>query len=222
MRRCCPILELRQYTLHSGRRETLIELFEREFVESQEILGMRIVGQFRDAHDENRFVWLRGFADMASRFAALHAFYSGPVWKRHSEAANATMVDSDNVLLLRPAHESSGFLLDGVDRPPIGETAVTAGTVYATIHHFKTPLAAESIERCVRSTARAAKYAGVTLLASFVTDPSPNNYPALPIRDREHVFVSFSTVALEARDIDAVRKIEVLKLEPTSRSLLRG
>ncbi|RZL06943.1 MAG: NIPSNAP family protein, partial [Rubrivivax sp.] len=36
-----PIVELRRYTLHPGQRDTLIELFEREFVESQEALGMR-------------------------------------------------------------------------------------------------------------------------------------------------------------------------------------
>src|SRR5829696_7935028 len=58
---CCSVLELRQYTLHPGKRDVLIELFEREFVESQEALGMQLVGQFRDADDPDRFVWLRGF-----------------------------------------------------------------------------------------------------------------------------------------------------------------
>ncbi|MDX8463676.1 NIPSNAP family protein, partial [Mesorhizobium sp. VK2D] len=31
-----PIVELRQYTLRPGQRETLIALFDREFIESQE------------------------------------------------------------------------------------------------------------------------------------------------------------------------------------------
>ena len=31
-----PVLELRQYTLHPGRRDELVALFEREFVEPQE------------------------------------------------------------------------------------------------------------------------------------------------------------------------------------------
>ena len=57
---CCPIVELRQYTLHPGQRDVLIDLFDREFVESQEALGMKIVGQFRDLDNPNRFVWLRG------------------------------------------------------------------------------------------------------------------------------------------------------------------
>ena len=36
---CCPIVELRQYTLHPGKRDVLIDLFDREFVESQEASG---------------------------------------------------------------------------------------------------------------------------------------------------------------------------------------
>ena len=45
---CCPVLELRRYTVHPGTRDTLVRLFDREFVETQEAVGMRIVGQFRD------------------------------------------------------------------------------------------------------------------------------------------------------------------------------
>ena len=32
---------------------------------------MRVIGQFRDIGDPNRFVWLRGFPDMPSREKAL-------------------------------------------------------------------------------------------------------------------------------------------------------
>src|SRR6516225_3998362 len=98
-----PVVEFRQYTLHPGRRDDLIGLFERELIEPQEAAGMALVGQFRDADDPDRFVWLRGFPDMKTRAEALGRFYYGPVWKKHSAEANATMIDSDNVLLLRPA-----------------------------------------------------------------------------------------------------------------------
>ena len=53
----------------------LIELFDREFVESQEALGMKVIGQFRDLDSSNRFVWLRGIRDMPSRAQALKDFY---------------------------------------------------------------------------------------------------------------------------------------------------
>ena len=53
-------------------------------------------------------MWLRGFSTMDDRKAALERFYYGPVWKAHRAAANATMIDSDDVLLLRPVDRSSG------------------------------------------------------------------------------------------------------------------
>src|SRR5450755_2859970 len=77
----CPIVELRQYALHLGRREDLIELFDREMIEPQEAVGLTVMGQFRDIDDPNAFIWLRGFASMDSRAAALSSFYDGPVWR---------------------------------------------------------------------------------------------------------------------------------------------
>ncbi len=32
---CCPSVELRQYTIQPGKRDALIDLFEREFIESR-------------------------------------------------------------------------------------------------------------------------------------------------------------------------------------------
>src|SRR5713101_8306174 len=143
---CCPIVELRQYTLHPGKRHVLIDLFDREFIEPQEELGMKIIGQFRDVDNRNRFVWLRGFRDMASRAQALQEFYGGPVWKAHREAANATMVVSDNVLLLRPASAASGFSFDDSDRPAPGSNEVSQALVVATIYYFDAPVGAGFVE----------------------------------------------------------------------------
>ncbi|MBV8750263.1 MAG: NIPSNAP family protein, partial [Candidatus Eremiobacteraeota bacterium] len=112
----CAVLELRQYTLHPGARDTLIDIFEREFIESQEEAGMQIIGQFRDLHDPNRFVWLRAFPDMRTRREALASFYGGPAWRANRDAANATMIDSDDVLLLRPLTPSMNFALNGAQR----------------------------------------------------------------------------------------------------------
>src|SRR3989442_5274739 len=133
---CCPVVELRQYTLHPGKRDVLIELFDREFVESQEILGMYVIGQFRDLDDPDRFVWLRGFRNMSERAEGLTAFYTGPVWKANREAANATMIDSDNVLLLRPACPGSGFLFENNHRPPPNAKEIPDGLVVGTIYYL--------------------------------------------------------------------------------------
>jgi hypothetical protein len=97
------IIELRQYTLHSGQRDVLVDLFERHFVESQRAAGIDVIATYHDLDDPDRFVWFRGFPDMAARKAALTEFYGhSEAWRTHGPAANATMIDSSNVLLLRP------------------------------------------------------------------------------------------------------------------------
>jgi len=118
---CCNVLELRQYTTRPGERETLISIFDRHFVESQEMEGMAVIGQFRDRRRPDRFVWIRGFSDMESRHAALERFYGGPVWAEHRNEANATMLEFHDVLLLRPARPDLAFQLNVSDRPAPGE-----------------------------------------------------------------------------------------------------
>jgi hypothetical protein len=208
------IVELRQYTLHPGQRDVLIELFDREFVETQEVLGMHVLGQFRDLDRPDRFVWLRGFPDMAARAVGLNAFYSGPVWKKHAHAANATMVDSDNVLLLRPVSPTSGL-----DVPAERGTGGT-GVVYAAICSFDAPIAADVVDQFADYLA-----AQDALLGVYVTEPSPNNYPALPVR-AEHVLVWFAGASLtplpEHLERQLSRPPEVLRLAPTSRSRLHA
>jgi hypothetical protein len=241
---CCPVVELRQYTLHPRKRDVLIDLFDREFVESQEALGIKVIGQFRDLDRPDRFVWLRGFLDMNSRAKALSDFYGGPVWKTHREAANATMIDSDNVLLLRPALRTSGFSLENVKRSPDGSDEVPTNLIVATVYYFERSVPSDFINFFEYTLKPVAASLGATISAYFVTENSENTFPALPVRDGENVFVWFSTfqdlVAYENyeaalsqserwRDEVSValtryldRAPEVLRLSPTARSQLRG
>jgi hypothetical protein len=48
---------------------------ERELIEPQEAVGLRVLGTFRDIDDPDSFVWLRGFANMTTRGEGLRAFY---------------------------------------------------------------------------------------------------------------------------------------------------
>jgi len=199
------VFELRQYTLHPGQRDVLIELFDRELVEPQEAAGMRVFGQFRDADDPDRFVWVRGFEDMEARRAALTAFYRGPVWKANSAAANATMIDSDDVLLLRPI--GSGFdVPDPAERPALG-SARPSSVVVAVL-------------------ARPGEVApdGGVVLGAFETEDADNTFPALPVRTGEQFVVTFHRFD-DRRSADefaaSCGEVERLILLPTTRSQLR-
>jgi NIPSNAP len=240
---CSPIVELRQYTLHPGQRDVLIELFDREFIETQEAVGMKVIGQFRDLDNPDRFVWLRGYQDMPSRAEGLSSFYEGPVWKAHRKAANATMVDSDNVLLLRPARKGSGFALDNSVRPPPDSRDIPEGIITATIYALNVP-GEEFVSFFERTVEPVLIDAGIPVLACFITEDSPNNYPALPVREGEQVFVWFAAFQDERAYADyeaglaaspewrgevaralALRtkgSPQVLRLSPTARSQLRA
>lgn len=221
------VFELRQYAMKPGRRDELIALFEREFVESQEAVGMDVIGTFCDTDNPDRFVWLRGYADMECRGCALPAFYGGPVWKAHRDAAVATMCDTDNVLLLRPAWHDSGFP-GGVVRAPLGAHDLPPDLVVATICYFDRDVTDGFVETFRSLMPAHWQSAGGTLLAALVSEICPNNFPLHPIREGEHVFVWFLHFpdAAVARPVPLLpelaqqlcKPVEVLRLRPTARS----
>lgn len=239
----CAVLELRQYTLHPGRRDGLIETFEHEFIESQEALGIRVVGEFRDLDDPDRFVWMRGFRDMEARREALTAFYRGPVWRTHRDTANAAMIDWSDVLLLRPTAPGSGFALAGAARPPVGAAERPSSIVTATICLLEAPLDAEFLRGFDTRVRPALAEAGGAPIAWFASETAENTYPALPVRTGEYAFVWFSTFAdsdrhrehleslarsahwnedaLPALAARLARPLQTLRLAPAARSLLR-
>lgn len=235
------VIELRQYTLRPGRRDELIELFDREFVETQDETGMIVLGQFRDLDDPDRFVWLRGFKDMEARREALSAFYGGPAWAAHGPRANATMLDSDDVLLLRPPPSRSGFAVTPSQRPPVGAAAPDR-FVSAALWHFPpgTHGGAALIQNRLVPLLREA---GPAPLAVLTTEPAANTFPGLPVRTGENVVAVFTshpdenahrrqladTMAHPLVRNEILPDIEraqtapprLLRLAPTGRSLIR-
>ncbi|MFI8850026.1 NIPSNAP family protein [Streptomyces sp. 891-h] len=181
------VIELRQYTLRSGKRDELIELFDREFVETQEEAGMVVLGQFRDLDDPDRFVWLRGFRDMAVRHQALTAFYGGPAWAEHGPQANATMLDSDDVLLLRPLSEESGFAVSPSERRQAGAPGPDR-FVSATVWSFP-PGRHDGIALIRDGLLPLLHKTGPEPLAALTSETAHNTFPRLPVRTGENVAV---------------------------------
>jgi hypothetical protein len=228
--RCCAVIELRQYTLKPGQRDALVDIFDRHFVESQESAGMTVIGQFRDRRRPDSFVWLRGFADMESRHKALAAFYDGPIWAAHKAAANVTMLDSDDVLLLRPARPDTAFDMSPRAVPPKSPETVPT-TVLAGIYHVPQPVDAALVSQFEQRVAPTLQSNGVHVEGIFVTESSRNTFTRLPVREGVNVLVWFGTV--ERRDMSpewlerlagmsalGTLTVSLLDLEPTSRSAL--
>jgi len=153
------------------------------------------------------------------------------------------MIDSDNVLLLRLAHRTSGFSLNG-NRPPPETQANQVGFVTATMYYFDVPVKSDFISYFENTIQPALMEADISVLAYFITEESPNTYPRLPVREGEHVFVWFAgfpnqaAYELHAAILDESqtwrneiskylkrrlkRKPELLKLAPNPRSRLTG
>lgn len=241
-----PVIELRQYTLVPGRRETLIDIFDGNFVEPQEEAGMSVIGQFRDLDRPDMFVWLRGFASMEARRQALTIFYDGPVWAAYRDVANATMIDSDNVLLLRPAWPGAGFDPAATARsssnrgesfPKRNKNNELSSLVVATIHCLHPETVDKFVDRFRDEAAPLLAALGAVPLAALITEPAENSFPRLPVRIGETVFVHLNLFEdadaharaaaapswrdfLDAVQQDEIKPAEHLRLMPTARSLL--
>jgi len=234
------VVELRQYTLKCGRRDELVELFNRELVDTQEAVGMTVLGQFNDLDEPDRFVWLRGFPDMATRAAGLEAFYDGSVWRKHGDAANATMVDSDNVLLLEPASDRTAIVAP--ERRALASERRHRERIVAAII-FRQPDCLSTFSTFFADAVRPLLIeTGATIIGEYVTSTQPNNYPRLPVRERERALVAFCrfdhapalelhrwavtrhrrwTNGVSSELLSRLRKTpELLRLSPTERSRL--
>ena len=237
---CCPVVELRQYLMVPGRRDVLIALFEREFVESQETAGARVIGTFRDLDRPDRFVWMRGFAGMEQRARALTDFYAGPTWKAHREAANATMIDSDDVLLLKPPSAHAGFDLPAA-RAPVGTTSPGKGLITANLWYLQGDETGFA-DQFEKTFAPLLAGNGSAPIAWFIGEHAVNTFPALPVRAGERLMAWFAAFngpeahAAASRSLTSekrwtaayaqisrrfARPPETLRLEPTARSLLQ-
>lgn len=208
------VVELRRYVTVPGKRDDLIALFEREFIEPQERCGTVPVGQYRDPAEPDRFIWLRGFPSYRGRGTALECFYTSDIWRANRAAANATLVDNDDVLLLKPAREDSGIDTAGLTRAPrnslvaISVEMLDAPAGEAYVARFESEILPQ-----LRQNAKRVAY--------LVTDPRPNEFPALPVRENEWAFVALGICANhDAADRwRAVARGETLILKPAARSL---
>ena len=195
------IFELRDYTLHAGQREVLIELFETNFIESQNAVGAHVRAMFRDVDRPDHFVWIRSFAGMDERLAALQSFYSGPVWQAHRAAANATMIDSDDVHLLRP----------------LGPMTLTSGSINGAF------VIVEVFPETTEEVLGAALAARRDVIGAFRTEPSENNFPRLPVHtERVAVVIRAAPDYGQPERLPGLpAPLYTLRLRPTRRSPLQ-
>lgn len=106
------VFELRNYQTQPRRRDDLIAMFERCFLDAYTRAGSTILGKFRNADVPDRWFWIRAFPDLSACNLALKGFCRSQDWLTRWNACNATILDVSDVLLMRPAFAST------IDLPP--------------------------------------------------------------------------------------------------------
>jgi hypothetical protein len=174
------VVELRRYAIKEGQREHFARYFESYFPEAIQALGGIAFGQFFERENRTWFTWMRGFKDIDARAAVNAALYYGPLWKEHASTMNDLMLDSDNVLLLRPLVPGRGItVLPAVD--PVREEKGAQGVAVAQIFPVKAG-AVEAFARLSEDSFARYRAAGAREAGVLVTLDVPNNFPKLPIR----------------------------------------
>jgi hypothetical protein len=227
-------IELRRYTIKPGEREHFLRYFEAYFPEAFQQLGALALGQFRERGNPQMFTWLRGFKDIDARAVVNSTFYYGPLWKEHRTRMNDLLLDSDNVLLLRPLAPGRGVpVLPAVD--VVNETAhgVIAAQIFAVKKDDIDAFAARA-----ESVFATYREAGVREAGVLVTLDVANNFPQLPVRtdgpylvwlgmvENDKALDRFRLLAEDASrslaDSGMLRSApELLVLDPAPRSRLR-
>lgn len=231
-----PVIELRRYTLVEGAAKRFSRSFETWFPEAFQQLGALVLGHFFERGEVERFTWLRGYPDMAARLAVNTAFYDGPVWQEHKATLNQYILDSDDVLLLRPLHAGTAIpAIASVD--PVAEPDGAGGIAVLQIF----PVVEGALHGCAHAAEPwFASYQGrgVTEAGILTTLDEANNFPRHPIRT-DGTFLVWMGVLRDQQALDALQPAleagaaamlrsglltgpaELLVLDPGQRSRLR-
>jgi hypothetical protein len=231
------VIEFRRYTIRDGERKHFAQYFESYFPEAFQQLGALAIGEFLERQNQTGFTWLRAFHTMDDRAKANAQFYYGPLWKEHKTTLNNLMVDSDNVLLLRPLHPEKGLtVLPAVD--PVTEPEGAQGIIVAQIFAIK-PSRQEEFAGQAEAAFAGYRIDEIHEAGTLVTLDEKNNFPQLPVRTDGPYLVWLGVVQDDKQLSSVVRPLlerarkslvttgllraepETVILDPTMRSRLR-
>jgi hypothetical protein len=231
------VIEFRRYTVKEGERERFAEYFESYFPEAFQQMGAIAFGQFFERKNPVGFTWMRGFKNTDARAVVNAGFYYGPLWREHAFTMNSLMVDSNNVLLLRPLSPERGVtVLPSVD--PVAERKGAQGVLVAQIFAVKAN-SVDAFAQQAEATFAGYRAAGAREAGVLVTLDAPNNFPQLPVRtdgpylvwlgivkDNQALETQFTPLAeRSSQSLSATGLLrgapELVILDPTRRSRLR-
>ncbi len=102
------VIEVRIYTVHAGKRDEFVKLYDEVLLPAQREFGIDVLGQFTATDDEDTFVWLRRFDSQEERARKWDEFYGSALWRTDlGPRANALLKDTDHVIAVEPTPGSA-------------------------------------------------------------------------------------------------------------------
>jgi hypothetical protein len=185
------VLELRNYLVRQGQRDEFINLFEENFVQSQNTLGGYILGQYRIKGADDNFFWIRGFKDMPTRYKFLNDFYSGsPSWKQHKSAANSMLLNNDNVYLLKSLNlkENANDVDFNFNTNWFGQEKGVAVLDFYTSNTKRDKLI-EFVKKKYAAILNASKIENASF---WISETTPNDFTGLPVFQDKNLLVQIT------------------------------
>lgn len=185
------VLELRNYLLKPNMADEFNSYFNKHFVKPMTELSGYTLGQFQIKGVNDKFVWLRGFTDMSTRVKFLNDFYINSLsWKEFGSGANAMMINSDNVYLLRPltkgknAAEQSETINGNFLQTDKGITVIDFYICNSTLD--------KTIDLFNTSYLPFLKTLNIEDISLWVSEMTENDFPRLPVFQDKNLLVTIS------------------------------
>lgn len=209
------VIELRNYILKPGMRDSFINYFEDNLILTQYCLNGYPLGQYRVKGLEENFFWIRGFENMKQRSTFLPAFYLGPTWKKYKKIPNSLLANNDNVNLLHPLEleNDSLVLADAIESSLLmsrnGITVIDFYTANTKLDLLKA-LFARNYLPLIRSL-------GLEDYTLWISEPQKNDFPQLPVFQDKNLLVMITHYKNELNYTEQIKSINT-KMSESLRS----
>jgi quinol monooxygenase YgiN len=202
------VIEIRNYLIRHGQRDSFIDFFQSNFIQSQQDAGACLFGQYRVKDQDDNFLWIRGFASMEARSKFLPSFYYGDFWNRHKEKANSFLANNDNVHLLRPLTLDSRKLstASGISH----ENLAPSGGLVVLDYYISNSKLDKLITFFEQHFIEAINKSGVKEYTLWVSELEENDFPRLPVFQDKNLMVMVSSYKDEAEYRATLMKIRSL------------
>jgi NIPSNAP len=97
------VIEVRTYKIRPGQRDEIMGLLRDRLFPLHREIGIRVLGLFPSAEDQDTFTWLRAFPDADSRDAMCKTLYGGAEWKDELQELIVPAITEHNVAVLEDA-----------------------------------------------------------------------------------------------------------------------